>query len=311
LNYYPYLYARQAELKAIETTADRFGSPQTIWPLLEPVDPPAQLQRTLGRMAAVGRGVYLVANPGLGGLGDPAAGLAWEAQLAPQMAALTLRPTFKQWPTTSIADVQAFFAVHANRPTGLILTSDKLDHAALTAAIAGCPVTIFATSGTALALGSSISPTVLVSDNFNAQERNSDYDGIEWLSSTHIGSASTGAPGFSDYTILPAVFKPGGGPVGAAAIHLTFQESDDTFWVQHFISDEIDRNVGNFQSKLLEAITHLQSQIALTANRFTMTPPVATYLGYLATGNATNQSNNKTLQISHHLHMAANYLGLP
>ncbi|MDO9455229.1 sce7725 family protein [Nocardioides sp.] len=311
LPYFPYLYARQAELRALDITAGRFGTPQQIWPILEPVVQPDKLRRTLTRLTTAGLGAYVIVNPALDKLSNAAAQTHWAATIHPQIAASAhLRPAFKEWPGTTVAEIQAFATAHGADPVAVVLATGKLNPTALAAALAGANVTVFATSANAHALATSIGPSIQVINNFNAQARNSDYNGAEWLANNHLG-ATASSVGFSDYTILPGEYSSGGGPVGAAAIHITFKETDDSFWVEHFVSDETDRNIGTFQTKLLEAVAHLNAQIAATPGRFTATPTIATYLTYLAGTSPTNPSGNKSLQISHHLHMVADYMGLP
>jgi hypothetical protein len=91
---------------------------------------------------------------------------------------------------------------------------------------------------------------------------------------------------------------------------MTFKQSDDSFWVQHFISDETDRNVGNAQTKILEAIAHMETQIAATTARFEPSSSIADYARQARTANATSVTNNKKLQIAHHLYTVGVHLGV-
>lgn len=310
MTYYPYLHGRQAELTAIQATAEQFGAPQRVWPLVEPVDPAPKLVRALSELTGKGLGAYLVVNPSRGALATPTAKGAWLAAVSPAIAASHLvRPTFREDASTTIEEIRSFVESYSGRELGLVLVSDKLAPAPLAAVLAGANVTIFATAG-ALALATKLGTTVHIRDNFRPQARNADYEGVEWLGNNHVGHAPPGTIGFSDYTILPSAFALGGGPVGAAAIHLTYREEDDSFWVQHFVSDERDRALGTFQSKLLEAIAHLHAQISATPGRFIETEALKAYLVDLSAGSTTNPSMNKARLISHHLLTVTNYLAL-
>jgi hypothetical protein len=227
--------------------------------------------------------------------------------------AAVVRPTLMEVPTTTIRQVRDFVAAYPRRELGLILRSGRLAAADVAAALGSAPCVLF--------LGVGVNPlpyvgavgaanTVTISDNFRALERNADYFGEEWLANNHVAYVASGQWGFSDFTVLPGRFTSGGGPVGAAAFHLSYRASDRSLWVQHFVSDETDRNVGNSSSKLLEAMAHLENQIAATPRRFVMSPALRSYRDQDVTGSPTNLSSNKRLQVEHHIFTVARELGV-
>lgn len=312
--YFPYLHGRQAELGAITDPTTDLGTAQAIFPFIEPVDHSRGLIRSMDKLKTLGRQVYLVTNPHQGDLRSPSALAQWSTDLAPYIGDASLvRPVLAERSGTTAADIATFAGKYPGRPLGLILGSTRLAATDVAAALAGTEHLVFLLPGVnslsyATALGAD--KTVQVSDNFTQQARNADYSGTEWLGNNHLTYAAAGQAGFSDFTILPAAFVSGGGPVGAAALHLTFKEADDSFWVQHFVSDETDRNVGTSSSKLLEAFAHLQTQVSATPTRFEVSPSLDAYLNQLQTGKPTNLSGNKRLQVAHHIHVAGRQLGL-
>lgn len=313
--YFPYLYGRQAELRALVAHAALLGSPQRIWPLVEPVDLPSRLAAAFRQLKAHGAGLYVVTNPHQGALQSPSAVAQWSTVLAGDLADPQLvRPVLQELPSTTVPDIAAFATAHAGRDVGLVLRSTRLPYSAIASALDLARTIIFLAPGASgpAAIGAfGAGRTVNIGDNFQAQERNADYSGTEWLSNSHQTFGATGQPGFSDFTVLPSKLVAGGGPVGAAAIHLTYLNSSDrSLWVQHFISDETDRNIGNSSSKLLEAIAHLEAQMIATPRRFLPSPAIAAYREQRRNGRATSLSGNKSLQIRHHLFTVGRALGI-
>jgi len=159
------------------------------------------------------------------------------------------------------------------------------------------------------ALGAS--RVIEINNRFPSQRINADYSGTEWFSRDHLDFAATGYPGFSDYTVLegkPA--KKGGGAPGAVAIHLAFQATDNSLWIEHFVSDETDQNVGNVASKLLESITHVARVINDDPDKFDLSPALEAYLHLLTNSLSSSLGNNKKLEIKHHLFAVGQRLGL-
>lgn len=313
--YFPYLYGRQAELAALcDVAVGGFGAPQQIIPLIEPAAPANKLKRALAKFKAAGVLAYLVVNPSLHQLATPGAQAQWSTDIGPEVTdAKLVRPTLKERPGTSLAHISAFVAAYPGRDLGLVVTSNKLAASDVAKALSGSKTIVFLLPGVdplgyVGQLGAS--KVVTVSDNFPQQARNADYAGEEWLASNHLTYVAAGQPGFSDFTVLPGPFSASGGPVGAVAFHLTFKQAGGEFWIQHFVSDERTQYVSTAQAKLLEAIKHLETQIAATPSRFVSSTAIANYLNQLSTGSSTNLTNNKRLQIVHHLSEVAGHLGI-
>lgn len=312
--YYPYLYGRQAELNAATGMAQKKDN-QQVFPLFEPVsdiEGNDKLERALRKMQTTMTSTYLVVNPHQGDFRQESNRNTWSEKIGDILSGLTeVRPVFNETPTTTLAEIQGFLRDNKGKDAGVILSSSRIRPADLQDYIEDEKVVLFIRAGADVAgYSRTLDPSSIVEirDNFNSQERNADYSGEEWLSNNHLTYREAGHRGFSDYTMLPGKYEPGGGPIGAAAIHLTYKNSDDTFWVQHFVSDEIDRNVGNTSSKLLEALEYLQKQVNLTPSRFEASPALDNYLKQLLTGQPTNLPKSKELQVSHHLFTVAKHL---
>jgi hypothetical protein len=313
--YVPYFYARQAELRAVVASAARFGNAQEIFPLLEPAtDDPREFVRSLHSLKTQQKSAYVVVNPRHGRQGIQSVRQGWQAALAGFLPDPALvRPALLEHSSTTTADVANFLGNYPHRPVGIVLTTNRLDAAALHAALGSANVIVFLLPGVNPVLYNTVigaARVAVVSDSFPAQARNADYAGVEWMTTDHLVYIAAGQAAFSDFTILPAAFSPTGGRPGAVAFHLTFKEVDKSFWIQHFVSDETDRDVGTPQTKLLEAIAYLEAQIAVAPNRFVTSPAIDDYRRQGATGAATNLSSSKKLQIIHHLYEVSAHLGL-
>jgi len=313
--YFPYLFDKQSELLAIRGMAGDFGSPQKIVPLVEPVSAVSGLKRLYTAFRESGDFAYIIANPHQLTLADSTALTAWETAAAPLLADKDVfRPVFKERAGTTKADIVAFLAKYNGRPIGLLITTGHLPVADIQSALGTSDSLVFMTTGAdrvALVSALGAGKIVEVNDRFPAQRVNADYAGEEWFSRDHLDYFTVhGYVGFSDYTILPATPTKGGGAPGAVAVHLTYKAFDSSIWVQHFVSDETDRNVGTAGSKLLEAIDHLATENHTHANKFDKSPAFNSYLAWAANRANTSLGKNKELEISHHIYVMAKRLGI-
>lgn len=310
--YFPYLYSRQAELNAVSDLAKFLGSPQIIFPLIEPVEPAGKLISTLGNLKAEQNAAYVVINPHQGKLSTSTAQTSWLSDFAATLSDTSLvHPTFKENPGSSATDVAAFVKSYPSRPIGVLLTTSRIAPSDLSAALGSSDYTVFFTTSANAAVYSgavAANRSVDVSDNFRPEARNKDYAGEEWLANNHSSWSSAGRKGFSDFTMLPGTFKDGGGPVGAVAIHLTYEDGTDLY-VQHFVSPT-NNQTDPQATKFREVLDQIYAQQLATPTRFRDSPGLKSYEDQRKTGNYTNLSGNKRQQVSHHIYTVGKYLGI-
>lgn len=312
--YFPYLFGRSAELLSLRAHAGPFKDRekiQRIWPVIEPITvKTAALAGTLTELTSRGDGAYVVMNPNKGDFKNGASTIPLLTGIATHLPNALIRPTFLQTPLTSLRDLSDFVLAHSGRRIGLIITSHDLSPAAAARALVGTDHLVFLQPGVSRepyeeAFGRN--RTVDIEDNFIPEERNSDYSGDTSLGTNHLSWSGVGKGGFSDYTILPGTFKPGGGPMGAVALHLTYVEPLE-LRVQHFVSD-ID-TVGSMSPKYAEAITKIERQITTTPTRFLSSPGLVEFRTQLASGKFTSPEHSKRQQIGHHIYTVGKTLGL-
>ena len=142
---------------------------------------------------------------------------------------------------------------------------------------------------------------VHVTDSFNKQQRNADYSGTEHFTDRHKTFAEN-AVGFGDYTVIGSELQTGGGPPGAVAIHITYlHPANGDLWVEHFVSDEIDRDQGDPGSKFLQAVSKFGAVHPLRGTEFGTNPALGAYIGDLTTSHFPGLAKNKERQILHHI----------
>lgn len=308
--YFPYLYGRQSEFLALEDNLSHLGSPQKVFPVIEPVDDSRRLRRALDRFEDAGVAGYVIVNPYKHNLAQAVERNRWSAEMAPYLRKPDLvRPTFALTGTTTLTELKAFVAAHAGRKIGVSVVTAMIPPADVAQALQGADAIAFLherANPSAYANAIGLASTVDVVDSFPLQARNADYAGEEWFTSGHQLAKAEGRPGFSDFTVLSGTFSATGGRAGAVAFHLTYEEQPGgSIWVQHFVSDETDRDVSDVTTKLGEAMRYLQREIMAHPTKFVRSPGLLAYLDQLARGTATNLPGSKRQQIAHHIYLVS------
>lgn len=307
--YFPYLYARQAELLALRDVA---SLAHRITPVLEPaVIKTSDIAKALEAWGAAKSGaIYVVENPSAGAFaGSSRIAATWRAALTTQLAEPWVRPTFLVGSTTSASDVVSFIASHPGRSTGIVLRSNSVSPPALLAAL-GPDTTVFAhRTSNPHSYIRALTPAraIEIADSFIPAARNADYGPEEWFSSGNVDFKVQGAFGFSDFTVLSSALRvSGGGPIGAMAVHLSYIDpTDNSIWIEHFISDETRTTHGDLHSKFMESLEKLEARIRLSPSRFIATGGLSSYRSQYATGKTTGLPSNKRQEIAHHLETVA------
>lgn len=312
--YFPYLYARQGECRAIEDMAGRLGEPQTVFPVLEPVVANAKdLTRALDSLQAENNVAYVIVNPSRYKFLEQGAFASWSNALAPYLNNPRLvRPTLEIRPGVSLSDLSSFVTAYPGRQLGVSIRSSQIaavDISHLTGPRAVVHFLHSAADPAGYTVGIGASRTVEVRDSFRTEARNADYSGFEPFTSANLHFKKEGRSGFSDYALLPGHFNPNGGPLGAAVVHMTFVDSHDrSFWVHHFVSDETRQYQGTQPSKLMEAMTKLDAVVQADPSKFALTPGLSSYAAQFSARRPTSPTYNKRQQISHHIDTVAGTL---
>jgi len=272
--YFPFLYGRQFELRAIRETADVLAAADFV-PVIVPVEKTtmSKLHTALQSVhKAGGRAVVVVNSEDNNLTKDPATleKFLEEEVVTPKTV---LCGILLKGDMTSDAVVDRCNSI-PGLPIALIHAGFQ-DAKALAEKIKGhrsvamhifmdrhCSTTYRTRFSTGAAL------RVLVQDGFKRQHRNSDYpETVEFFSELHITHRKEimgRMDGFGDFLTIGETYIKGGGPAYAVVIHLTYIDPDqgNGMFVHHFLSKERNTTsnaAGKFRQALAKMIKHLDS----------------------------------------------------
>jgi hypothetical protein len=147
---------------------------------------------------------------------------------------------------------------------------------------------------------------VTLSDPFKALKRNVDYieTDNEFFSDEHLFFEEDGYVGFSDYLTIGQEYSDSGFLPYAVAIHLTYPNVDNEFWIRHFVSDNNEDNTdvaGKFGEALRKLITFIQEERldTIACREFSDMYKTEKYPGL---------GTIKKLSIKHHIELVYNFL---
>lgn len=262
--YYPYLRAKQYELKALkEFSAEHVGQ-NSITPILEPVkQQPNALNTAINEMLANGLKFALILNPKDGDFKHPTVSFdMWH-----QNDRLMLNK--RGW-------IPAF--LYSKRDTEEILsliTKYEIEHAMIIFRTcmdiddenAWNIINNSSIKYVVNSFGSTVSrrlrsrlkntgrQIIRLDDCFRSKVRNADYslEVDEFFSEEPFFYAEEGnLDGYSDYTTLPSEYIEGGMLPYALAIHLSYQKNEEQLYVHHFVSDS-NETKNDIRGKFREA----------------------------------------------------------
>jgi hypothetical protein len=303
--YFPYLYARQSELLALRSLSSNYQLREVVIPILEPVNNnPARLRQAINDFGAADDNLIVVTNPyqhefngrGLNGWIEPI-----EAAID---AHHSLIPGLLCSQATTAEQIRDFLAQYRNRDVALLYLNARLSDAQVQRLAERANIRFHINLHERMsAAHRAMLPrgkVVDVRDDFQRKVRNADYFGIEFFTDRHLNYQQV-AVGFGDYTILGATFEAGGGPAAAVAIHGTFKERGGDVWVEHFVSDDVDINVGTVGEKFLQAAGKLVARARQLPRKFGNDQALQDYANDVATQHYPGLGKSKERQIYHHV----------
>lgn len=258
--YYPYLRAKQFELKALKDFFQEYLNENRIVPILEPVNrSAATLLSAVNCFIEHGKQFALIMNPHLGDFEHSTVPFSFPEENPEQVASDYCIPAFRVENNVDevIGRLEAMTEnnVMLVFPKGADTEKDNVkslvDNPKVRIVVCSFAQTSRRTKSYLLNLQKTI---VTFEDNFNEQKRNADYLNMEdeHFSETFRYYADDSFQGFSDYTALPSSFSSEGMLPYALAIHLTYPLRDDQINIHHFVSDS-NRDQSNIRGKFFEA----------------------------------------------------------
>ncbi|WP_174921550.1 sce7725 family protein [Burkholderia metallica] len=303
--YFPYLYARQSEIRALRSLRGNQPLRNVVIPVLEPVNHAhAELQRLLNDFGVANDNLIVVTNPyqhefhgrGLDGWIEPI-----EETID---AHRSLIPGLLCSQATTAEQIRDFLTQHRERDIALLYLNARLSDAQVQRLAERANIRFHINLHERMsAAHRAMLPrekVVDVRDDFQRKARNADYVGIEFFTDRHLNYQQV-AVGFGDYTVLGATFEAGGGPAAAVAIHGTFKERGGDVWVEHFVSDDVELNVGTVGEKFLQATGKLVARARQFPRKFGNDQALQDYADDVAAQHYPGLGKSKERQIYHHV----------
>ncbi|WP_279608964.1 sce7725 family protein [Burkholderia gladioli] len=303
--YFPYLYARQSEMLALRSLRGNYPLRDTVIPILEPVNRAhAPLQRLLNDFGEADDNLIVVTNP----YQHEFHGRGLDGWIEPIKAAIdahdSLIPGLLCLQATTAEQIRDFLAQYRDRDVALLYLNTRLSDAQVQRLAERANIRFHINLHERMsAAHRAMLPrekVVDVRDDFQRKARNADYVGIEFFTDRHL-NYQQGAVGFGDYTILGATFEAGGGPAAAVAIHGTFKERGGDVWVEHFVSDDVELNVGTVGEKFLQAAGKLVARARQFPRKFGNDQALQDYADDVAAQHYPGLGKSKERQIYHHV----------
>ena len=303
--YFPYLYARQSELLALRSLRANYPIRDVLVPILEPVNrAAAPLARLLNEFGEADDNLIVVTNPHQHDFhaGDLDGWIEPVEEAINTHAALI--PGLLCTPTTTVPQIRDFLAQYRGRDVALLYMNARLTEANAQRLAERANIRLHVNLQERMsAAHRALLPrdkVVDIRDDFQRKARNSDYDGVEFFTDRHLNFQNE-AVGFGDYTILGATFEAGGGQPSAVAIHATYKKRGAEVWVEHFVSDDIERDVGTVGEKFLQAAGKQVERVREAPRAFGNDEALQAYASDVATQHFPGLPKNKERQIYHHL----------
>lgn len=267
--YYPYLRAKQYELKSLrEFSAEHIGQ-NSIIPILEPVkQQPNALNLAIDEMLTNGLKFALILNPEDGDFKHPTVHFdAWfqneklmenkdswiPAFLYSKYHANEILPITEKY---QLGHAMIIFRTRMNM-------EDESAREIINNQSIGYIVNSFG-SIISRRLRSKLKETgkqiIRLDDCFKSRVRNADYalEADELFSEEPFFYAEEGLDGYSDYTTLPSEYIEGGMLPYALVIHLSYRKNEEQLYVHHFVSDSNETN-SDIRGKFREAARKVAS----------------------------------------------------
>ncbi|NWC28676.1 sce7725 family protein [Pseudomonas tolaasii] len=306
--YSPYLYGRSTELLALRSLIKNKVDLTALIPIVEPVVVKADSIKTC--MAAYGEGghsMLVVINPKQNEFKDDKEA---QVQLRKDLKDFfdkyaSLVPSYLGGALTKKEHLDNFFKMYPERELALIYNSAHLADAEIKSLVANKNVIYHVVLNEKITAAQlALLPKgklVDVRDCFNKLQRNADYDGVEFFTDRHkLVGRDICAVG--DYTITGRSLDIGGGKPGAVAIHLSYKNKGSSdIWMEHFVSDDKDRDVGDVSTKFLQAAGKLVVQVKLRPKEFGNDAALQAYKAHVVDGTFSGLPKNKEYQIYHHV----------
>ena len=304
--YFPFLYGRRSEFLAVRSMLDDPRDRGVLIPIFEPINSNIDdLARCLNECEKEQQRTVVVINPAQHQLANAASRNVWLANISIVLNACpSAIPAFQTSDRTSGVDLRAALRAFPGRDVAVVHNGAGLSDAEVRRASSDGRIAWHIVIGDKMPSRQQallpIEKAVIVRDGFHKQLRNADYGGQEFFSDLY--RTYPPAAGFGDFVCLGTGFQVGGSTPAAVAIHAAFKHpSTNDLWVEHFVSDDKAIDVGDVNSKYIQAARHLVNAARKRPDEFGSNQALDAYRACVRTRSFPGLAKNKEYQIVHHI----------
>ena len=216
---------------------------------------------------------------------------------------LGVPPAFRESDGQGLAELAAFLLAYPVRPVAVVLTTQLIQPSDLATALTGRDYLVLFDIGVSamsylphVPAGRSID----IGHRFPGRDRNVDYrnPNDEFFSNDLLTWKTAGRAGFSDFTVLPAIYTTDGGSAVAIAVHLTYMTVDG-LRVRHYVSNVGVR--GDYPPKWRALLGDLAADTTANPALFETTDGLSSFFAQARSADYTSLGASKRQQIVHHI----------
>ncbi|MBK5300096.1 MULTISPECIES: sce7725 family protein [Gammaproteobacteria] len=313
--YSPYLYGRGSELLALRSLISEKTDLTGLIPIIEPVlADTGAIHRCMDAFGKDKKALVILTNPTQHEYSNNA---LTQNNLITSIQSLfdshtTLIPAYCIDSTTTQNDVKNFLSHYNKKEVALLYNNPTLSEVEIktNAALNQILFHVILNDKISTAQLAEIPKNKIIDtrDFFNKLDRNADYSGRELFTDKHK-NVGNNIYAIGDYTITGRKLEIGGGKPGAVASHITFKNSNTSdIWIEHFVSDDTDRNVSDAETKFLQMAKKLTKQVKVLPNEFGWNSSLQAYDDHVKQSTWSGLGKNKEYQIKHHIQLMLDVL---
>ncbi|WP_075575053.1 sce7725 family protein [Lysobacter antibioticus] len=305
--YFPYLYGRAYDLLALRSILKDHRALGGLIPIVEPVNSNSSaIERCLADYSEADQRICVLVNPDKHELKNPIAAKAWQKNFVDFIDDKnSVIPLLRCDAAITQASIDSFLKKFSDREVAFLYQGCGLDDAGVKK-LAAIKTVVFHIGVDAKISAShrALLPKdkyVDIKDCFTKLVRNADYNGAEFYTDRHKTFAASGC-GFGDYATIGSVFQAGGSTPYAVAIHAAYKDpKTGDIWVEHFVSDDKEKDDSDVATKFLQAAKKLTAAATKRKKEFGQNYSIDAYVAYVAGSYFPGLPKNKQHQIEHHL----------
>lgn len=313
--YFPYIRGRQFDLLALRDLVEKNLLHEHIVPVIEPVSLSSTLVSTITQFNTKKHPLAIIQNPEVGSFSEEFGnfdGAIGNASRKLDFKAAMLQPAVLQaliMNNEAPGVLSDIVALGIQKQDILVVLNDRdmLKQYQNLFASDAPRYTIIPDEGT---FRRNITENkVVLTDSFQRQERNADYNRREdeSFSDIHLYYRDEGYVGFADYSIIGDSYNEAGFAPYAVAIHIVYPAIDKSLRVRHFVSDS-NQDINNPAHKFYQALKKMVQWYEKNERVVPLTLGLKILLDHYQAQTYPGLGSLKKLTIMHHLELMGKLL---